>query len=74
MPTYVSLYTYTQKGIESSIDGPARLEAAKQTLAAAGGELRGFYVTMGQYDSVTIAVLLAPRPSRASMAVCASAS
>ena len=55
MPTYVSLYKYTQKGIESIKDGPARLDAAKQTLAAAGGKLLGFYLTMGQYDIVTIA-------------------
>jgi uncharacterized protein with GYD domain len=55
MPTYISLFRYTQKGIESIKDGPARLDAAKQALAAAGGKLLGFYLTMGQYDLVTIA-------------------
>lgn len=55
MPTYVALHRYTQKGIENIKDGPARLDAAKQTLAAAGGKLLGFYLTMGQYDLVTIA-------------------
>jgi uncharacterized protein with GYD domain len=50
MPTYVGLHRYTQKGIESIKDGPARLDAAKKTLAAAGGKLLGFYLTMGQYD------------------------
>jgi len=54
MPTYVSLYRYTQKGIENIKDGPARLDAAKQTVAAAGGKLIGFYLTMGQYDLVVI--------------------
>jgi uncharacterized protein with GYD domain len=54
VPTYVSLHKYTQKGIEGIKDGPARLDAAKQTLAAAGGKLIGFYLTMGQYDLVTI--------------------
>jgi uncharacterized protein with GYD domain len=55
MPTYIALHRYTQKGIESIKDGPARLDAAKKTLAAAGGKLLGFYLTMGQYDLVTIA-------------------
>jgi uncharacterized protein with GYD domain len=55
MPTYISLFRYTQKGIEGIKDGPARLDAAKQVLAAAGGKLLGFYLTMGQYDLVTIA-------------------
>ena len=55
MPTYISLSRYTQKGVESIKDGPARLDAAKKNIAAAGGKLIGFYLTMGQYDLVTIA-------------------
>ena len=55
MPTYIALSRYTQKGIESIKDGPARLDAAKKNLVAAGGKLIGFYLTMGQYDLVTIA-------------------
>jgi len=54
LPTYVLLYRFTQKGIESIKDGPARLDAAKQNLAAAGGKLIGFYLTMGQYDAVVV--------------------
>lgn len=55
MPTYVTLMRYTQKGIESIKDGPARLDAAKKTLAALGGTLKGFYLTAGQYDAIAIA-------------------
>jgi uncharacterized protein with GYD domain len=55
VPIYIGLARYTQKGIESIKDGPARLDAAKKNLAAAGGKLIGFYLTMGQYDLVTIA-------------------
>jgi len=55
MPTYITLNRYTQKGIENIKDGPARLDAAKKNLATAGGKLIGFYLTMGQYDLVTIA-------------------
>jgi uncharacterized protein with GYD domain len=55
MPHYIGLYRYTQKGIESIKGGPARLDAAKKALEAAGGKLIGFYLTMGEYDAVTIA-------------------
>ena len=54
MPTYIALFRYTQKGIESVKDSPARLDAAKKTIAAAGGKLIGFYLTLGQYDAVAI--------------------
>jgi uncharacterized protein with GYD domain len=29
MPTYISLISFTQKGVESIKDGPKRLDAAK---------------------------------------------
>ena len=55
MPTYVTLFRYTQKGIENIKDSPARLDAAKKALTAAGGTLKGFYLTTGQYDALVIA-------------------
>jgi uncharacterized protein with GYD domain len=55
MPTYITLLRYTQKGIESIKDGPARLDAAKKAVAALGGSAKGFYLTTGQYDAVAIA-------------------
>ena len=54
MPTYITLLRYTQKGIETIKEGPARLDAAKQAFAAVGGTLKGFYLTTGQYDAVAI--------------------
>jgi uncharacterized protein with GYD domain len=57
MPTYISLLRYTQKGIESAKSGPARVDAAKDAYRKAGGEVKGFYLTMGQYDIVLIAEL-----------------
>ena len=44
MPTYISLIRFTQKGIESIKEGPARLDRAKQAFRAAGGELKAFYL------------------------------
>ncbi len=54
MPTYVSLLRYTQQGIMDAKNGPARLDAAKEGFRRAGAELKGFYLTMGQYDGVAI--------------------
>ena len=33
-------------------DSRTRLEAAKQSVRAMGGELKTFYLVMGQYDAV----------------------
>jgi uncharacterized protein with GYD domain len=57
MPTYISLLSYTQQGLSSIKQGPARLDAAKEAYRKAGGELKAFYLTMGQYDMIAIAEL-----------------
>jgi uncharacterized protein with GYD domain len=57
VPTYISLLRYTQQGIGSVKNGPGRLDAAKEAYRKAGGELKSFYLTMGQYDMVAIADL-----------------
>ena len=57
MPTYISLLRYTQQGIAAIKQGPARLDKAKESYKRAGGELKGFYLTVGQYDAVVIAEL-----------------
>jgi uncharacterized protein with GYD domain len=54
MPTYMSLIKLTHQGVTSIKDGPARLDAGRDTLKAFGSELKAFYLTMGQYDIVTI--------------------
>ena len=54
MPTYISLLRFTQKGVESIKEGPARLDRAKQAFRAAGGELKAFYLVTGRYDAVVI--------------------
>ena len=40
MPTYVVLLHFTQKGVETIKEGPARLDRAKQVFKAAGSELK----------------------------------
>jgi len=54
MPTYLILGHYTQKGAETMKDSPNRLEAAKQLARSKGGEIKAFYLTMGQYDFAAI--------------------
>jgi uncharacterized protein with GYD domain len=54
MPTYISLIRYTQQGAQNMKESPARLDKAKEAAKAAGGELKAFYLTMGQYDAVVI--------------------
>lgn len=57
MPTYITLFRYTQQGIQTIKDGSARLDAGKAAIQAVGGKFIGFYLTMGQYDAVLISEL-----------------
>jgi uncharacterized protein with GYD domain len=54
MPTYVTLFQWTDQGVRSVKDTPARFEAAKKLVQAGGGKILGLYVTMGQYDIVAV--------------------
>jgi uncharacterized protein with GYD domain len=54
MTTYVMLATWTEQGINHVKDAPRRLDAAKQLLKDMGGEMKAFYLTMGDVDMVAI--------------------
>lgn len=54
MPTYITLASYTDQGIRNVKDSPKRLDAVRQMVKDAGGEMKGFWLTMGQWDLVTI--------------------
>ena len=54
MPTYITILRWTQQGIQDIKESPARLDRAREAIKAAGGELKAFYLTMGQYDGVVI--------------------
>ncbi len=58
MQTYVALVNWTQKGIQEFRDSPSRVEKATAAIAAAGGEMKSFHMTLGRYDM--IAVIEAP--------------
>lgn len=54
MPTYITLWNYTQDGIENIDESPDRLDDAVELVESLGGELKAFYLTMGGYDIVTV--------------------
>jgi len=54
MPTYITLYNWTEKGIKDVKDAPARIRASIKSVEAAGGKVLGVYLTMGKYDLVAI--------------------
>jgi uncharacterized protein with GYD domain len=54
MPTYISLVSWTDQGIRNVKEAPKRLDSFRKVVEAAGGEVKGYYLTMGKYDSVLI--------------------
>ena len=55
MGTYVILMKLTDQGAKAIKDGPARVEAGIKGMQAMGGKHLGFYVTMGEYDNISVA-------------------
>jgi uncharacterized protein with GYD domain len=54
MPTYLSLMRWTKEGVEKIKESPARLEAGKKAVEAAGGKIVSFYMLMGEYDMAIV--------------------
>jgi uncharacterized protein with GYD domain len=54
MPTYVTLFKWTEQGVKNVKNAPARFEAAKKLTESMGGKFLGLYVTMGEYDIVAV--------------------
>jgi uncharacterized protein with GYD domain len=54
MATYIMLANWTDQGAAKIRESPRRLDTAKKALADMGGEFRGFYMTMGDFDLVMI--------------------
>jgi uncharacterized protein with GYD domain len=55
MATYVTLLNYTDQGIRTIKESPARLDAAKKAFQANGAELKQFFLLMGRYDLLIVA-------------------
>ena len=54
MPTYVTLVSYTQQGIENIKESPNRLDTARDAAKSMGVDIKDFYLAMGQYDAVIV--------------------
>jgi uncharacterized protein with GYD domain len=54
MATYISLVRWTGQGIENVKKSPDRLDAAKKAFKAGGGEMKQFFLVMGQYDMIVV--------------------
>ncbi len=55
METYIILGNLTHQGVSKIKESPARIEAAKKAIEAAGGKFLSWHLTMGRYDFVVIA-------------------
>ncbi len=54
MNTYILLLRFTDQGITTIKDGPARLDQAKEMYRSMGAELKAFYLTTGRYDAIAV--------------------
>jgi uncharacterized protein with GYD domain len=53
MATYISLVSFTEQGIRSVKESPARAEAFKALAAKLGVTVKSVHYTVGAYDLVT---------------------
>ena len=54
MPTYISLIKYTQQGAANIKDSPARLDVARRAAESLGGQIKEWFLTLGQYDAIVV--------------------
>ena len=55
MPKFVTLYSWTDKGVAEAKETVNRYQAAKQLVESKGGSIDAILWTAGPYDIVTIA-------------------
>jgi len=55
MANYIMLCNWTDLGIKTAKDSPKRLDAARELAKSMKGELKDFWMTMGEYDFVVTA-------------------
>jgi len=55
LETFIILGKYTQHGLATIKEGPARVQALRKAVTEAGGKMVAWYLTMGRYDFVLVA-------------------
>lgn len=54
MPTYISLLSWTEQGIDDVKQSPQRLDAARRQLREKGGMVKEVFLLMGDYDMLFV--------------------
>ena len=54
MATYISFLNFTEQGVKTIKDLPARIAAGRQAFEANGGKLLNYYLTLGAQDAVVV--------------------
>jgi uncharacterized protein with GYD domain len=54
MVSYLMLLNWTDQGIKNVKESPNRLDGVKKLAKDMGGEVKGFYMTLGAHDLVLI--------------------
>ena len=54
MPTYINFLSFTEQGVKTIKELPARIAAGRQAIEANGGKLIQYYLTMGAQNAVLI--------------------
>jgi uncharacterized protein with GYD domain len=54
MPTYITLLKWTEQGLQTLKESPARLDAARRNLEGSNVRLKEFYMVTGRYDMIAI--------------------
>jgi uncharacterized protein with GYD domain len=52
--TYIVLINWTEKGAQQVKDSPKRFDAGRKLLRDMGGDIKSFYLTMGDCDLVAV--------------------
>ena len=67
MPTYLTLFKWTEQGIKNVKDTTKRAAKFREMFERSGGSLKDIYWTMGRYDGVIIFDALDEATAMASM-------
>ena len=54
MATYIALLNFTDQGVKTIKDLPARITAGRQSLESMGGKIIQYYLTLGAQDAVVV--------------------
>jgi uncharacterized protein with GYD domain len=54
MPSYIVLLKWTQQGVASVKESPARLDAGRKAFKKFGVKIKDTYLTMGRYDLLCV--------------------